>query len=213
MVQHWVIFYFFLVLSGHCFGQDERYYRQILTNEIPKLNQNTSEVPVAQFNVSGPVYKLDLDGDKFEESIEPQKRDGVDWLEIRNSSENKIFEAKLLAMGVESSIYKIRIVNISKIVKAAILFLDEGHTSGKKFESTGRIFILSFEKNNLATMTLTQGPHFFHEKQSQRDQYWRRDYMVNVYDIDGDGIREIAVQYNHIQRILKYGGKGEWQRF
>jgi len=213
MVHHWAILLFFLMLSGVGFAQDERYYRQILSGEMPKINQDAGDKAVGQFNVSGTAYKFDLDDDKIEETIQPQKRDGVDWLEIRNSSERKLFEAKLLAMGADSTIYKIKVVNISDKVKAAILFLDEGHTTGKRFESTARIYVLTYEKNDLTTLKMTEGPHFFHEKQSQREQYWRRDFMVNVYDIDGDGTREIAIQYNHIQRIMQYSGNGEWRRF
>ena len=213
MVHHWLIFLFFFTLSGAGHGQDERYYRQILTGELPKAAQGNGERPVTQFNVSGSNYKFDLDGDRIEETITPQKRDGVDWLEIRNSSETKLFEAKLLAMGAHSHIYKIKVVNLNSKVKALIIFLDEGQTAGKRFESTGRFFVLTFENNDLSTLSMTEGPHFFHEKEAQREQYWRRDYVVNIYDVDGDGTREIAVQYNHIQRIMKYLGKGIWERY
>jgi hypothetical protein len=212
-VHQSMFFLFFLALAVPGFSQDERYYRQILTGELPKLLEKTQEKPIAQFNVKGSSYKFDLNEDKIEETIEPQKRDGVDWLEIRNASENKLFEAKLLAMGSESSLYKIKVVHLSPKVKAAILFLDEGKTKGRRFESTARIYVLSFENNDLSTLALTEGPHFFHEKEGQREQYWRRDYQVNVFDLDGDGTREITVQYNHIQRIMKYLGKGEWERF
>lgn len=213
MVHHTFFFALFFMFSLGGFAQDERYYRQILGGELPKLNQEIKDKPVSQFDVRGNSYKFDLNGDKLEETIEPQKRDGVDWLEIRNSSGTKIFEAKLLAMGAESEIFKIKIVNLSKTLKAAIIFLDEGVIRARRFESTARIYVLSFENNDLQTMSITEGPHFFHEKEGTREQYWRRDYIVNVYDIDGDGTREIAVQYNHIQRIMKYRGRGEWERF
>ncbi|MCM2351041.1 MAG: hypothetical protein NDI69_13550 [Bacteriovoracaceae bacterium] len=212
MVHHCCFLFILLFISVSGFGQDERYYRQILTGELPRLNLEAGEAAIAQFNVMGAQYKVDLDGDGIEEIIQPQKRDGVDWLEIRNSSQSKLFEAKLLAMGAGSYIYKLRLVQISAKVRALLIFLDEGVTAGKRFESTGRFFVLSFENNDLSKMTLTDGPHFYHEKEAQREQYWRRDYAVNVYDIDGDGSREIAVQYNHIQRIMKYLGRGEWQR-
>lgn len=212
-MQHWTFFLFFFMMSKLSFAQDERYYRQILAGEIPKTNSNSGEKAIGQFNVMGSSYKFDLDGDKVEESIQPQKRDGLDWLEIRNSSGRILFEAKLLAMGADSSVYKMKVVNISEKVKAAIIFLDEGQTVAKRFESTARIYVLAYENNDLSTLKLTEGPHFFHEKLAQREQYWRRDFMVNVYDIDGDGTREIAIQYNHIQRIMQYTGNGEWKRF
>ena len=212
MVHHTFFFALFFLVSLGSFAQDERYYRQILGGDLPKLNQESKESTISQFNVNGSSYKFDLNDDKLEETIEPQKRDGVDWLEIRNSSGTKIFEAKLLAMGANSEIYKIKVVHLSKTLKAAIIFMDEGVIRAKRFESTARIFVISFENNDLATMSITEGPHFFHEKEGTREQYWRRDYMVNIYDIDGDGTREIAIMYNHIQRIMKYRGRGEWDR-
>lgn len=212
MVQQVLFFFFFLGVSTSLFAQDERYYRKLLSGDLPRAAEDIVELQAAKFNVSGASYHLDLDGNGIEEIIEPQKRDGVDWIEIKSFSQSKIFEAKLLAMGSDSHIYKIKFVKISDKVKALIVHLDEGKTKGKRFESTARIYVLTFENNDLSNIAMTEGPHFYHEKQAQREQYWRRDYAVNVYDIDGDGVREIAIQYNHIQRILKYDKRGEWTR-
>jgi hypothetical protein len=205
----------FLLISlwSSAHAQDERFYRQIIGGQLPELNKGTVELASSQFNVGGSSYHVDLNGDGIEEILCPQKRDGVDWLEIRDTSQRVIFEAKLLALGSESVLYKIKLVNLSLVTKALILYLDEGKTHGKKFESSGRIFVISIDNNDLKSMVLTQGPHFFHEKEGQREQYWRRDYNLNVYDVDKDGIREISVQYHHIQRFMKYLGNGMWLRF
>lgn len=211
MVQHSLILLLFFWLGGKALAQDERYYRQIFTGELPKTEAPQEVIP--QFNVMGTNYKIDLNDDKIEESIVPAKIDGVDWIIIKSSTDSPIFRKKLPAMGAQGHIYKIKFVHLSQTLKALILFLDEGRTTGKRFESTARIFVLSYEQNNLSNIAFAEGPHFFHEKEQQREQYWRRDYSVNIYDIDGDGTREIAVQYNHIQRIMKYTGKGEWVRF
>jgi hypothetical protein len=211
MVQQTLVL-FILLLSGLAFGQDERYYRQILTGELPKMNQQIPFKFGATFNVVSPDYKFDLDGDGVEEIIATEKRDGVDWIIIANAQGYVVFRSRLDATGAGSTLYKIRYVNISNTVKALILFFDEGPTHSKKFESTARILVLSYVNNDLKKMALTSGPHIFHEKEAQREQYFRRDYQVNVYDIDGDGIREIAVQYNHIQRIMKYEN-GIWNRY
>lgn len=212
MVQHLMLFLFFLSFTGLSVAQDERFFRQMLGDDLYS-QENVSKVKLDtyhQFNVKGASYKLDLNGDGIEESLQPQKRDGVDWLEIRDSSERVIFEAKLLAMGGESVLYKMKLVYLSKKVRTLILFLDEGLTKGRRVESTAQVYFLSYENNNLKTLKLTSGPHYFHEKEAQREQYWRREYSVNVYDIDQDGTREIAIQYNHIQRIYRYLGNGEW---
>lgn len=211
MVQHLGLFLLFTLSLG-VFAQDERYYRQILNGELPALGQGLQEVVEHQFNVKGARYLVDLNGDGIEEMIQPQKRDGVDWIEISGSGSQKIFESKLLALGGESTIYKIKVAQISPKTKLLILFLDEGKTNGRRFESTARIFLLTFDNNDLSTMHLTQGPHHFHEKEGQREQYWRRDYSVEVRDVNSDGTRDVVVQFNHIQRIMLYKGQGEWER-
>jgi hypothetical protein len=210
MVHHWVLF-FFLGLSLTVWGQDERYYRQILSGKLPEVFKTSKETLIQSINVVGPSYKVDLNSDGIEETIQPQKRDGVDWIEIRDTSERKIFEGALFAMGAESVLYKIKLVHLSPTVRALILFLDEGHTQGKRFESTARLYLLSYENNDLSTLKLTQGPHFFHEREAQRDQYYRRDFSVNVVDMNKDGTREVSIQFNRIQRIMQYLGNGLWK--
>ena len=210
-MHHLGIFLLF-TLSLSVFAQDERYYRQILKGELPNFSQDIGEVQEHQFNVKGATYSVDLNGDGIEEMIQPQKRDGVDWIEIRNTTQRKIFEAKLLAMGGESSIYKAKLVYLSSTTKLLMLFLDEGKTSGRRFESTARIYLITFENNDLSTMKITTGPHHFHEREGQRDQYWERDYSVEVRDVDKNGVRDVVVQYNHIQRIMVYKGNGNWDR-
>lgn len=213
MVHHGLFFLLFFVFSGAIWGQDERYYRQILSGDLPAQIDPLKISERTQFNVSGSHYKYDLNGDGIEETITPEKRDGVDWISIKNSAGKTVFEAKLLAWGVNSSIYKLKLVQLNEKTKALLIFLDEGLIVARRSESTARFFVLTFENNDFSTFSLTEGPHIFHEKEQQREQYWRRDYNVNIYDIDGDGTREIAVQYNHINRIMKYLGNGNWKRY
>lgn len=212
MVQQALLLFTFFVFLAPSWAQDERFYRQIISGELPRQGEIKTELPIHQFNVLGTNYRIDLNSDGFEETIEPQKRDGVDWIEIRNSIGNKVFESKLFATGGESTLYKIKMVHLSSTVRTLILFMDEGSTRGKRFESTARIFLVSYENNDLSTMKISDGPHFFQEKEKQREQYFRRDYSVNVYDVNKDGIRDIAVEFNHIQRIMQYKGNGEWTR-
>ncbi len=185
----------------------------MLAGKLPEFNEEFLEKPTHQFDISGSQYQIDLNDDGIEELIIPQKRDGVDWLEIRDSSRNVIFESQIFSMGSESSIYKIKFSKISSSIKVLILYVDEGKTEGRRFESTGRLYFISFENNNLKSMSLSSGPHFFHEKSYFRETYFRRDYVINLIDYNQDGKKEISVEYNHIQRIYEYKGKGEWTRY
>jgi len=203
----------FLLFSTPMRAQDERYYRQMLSGSLPDFNADkVRPKEKVHYLFESPAYRIDLNNDGIEEYIQSAKRDGVDWIQIIDFSGRKVFESKLFAMGAESSLYKIRLMQISPDVRVLILFLDEGKTQSVRFESTARIFVLSYEKNDLSSLKLSQGPHFYHEREAQREQYGRRHYDVNIVDFDGDGIKEISIQYNHIQRMMKYKGRGEWSR-
>lgn len=205
-----------LILNLGCcydvFGQDEKDLRDLFLGT--SLNQSLSvEKSNPHFIQQGKEYHFDLNGDQFLEILTTQKRDGVDWFMIKNSSRVKIFETKIFTMGVDSKLVKIKFVNISSNTKALILFYDEGLLSGVKKEATSKIVILSYENNHLGKITRADGPVFFHEKESFRDIYWRRSFNVNVYDIDHDGQREIVTQFNKIQKVMKYFSPGKWLIF
>lgn len=209
MLQHWFVFCLFLLGSAEIFAQDERYYRQIITGELP-VTIEPKESFVRNYLVKGAEYMVDLDADGIEEIIQPEKRDGIDYLTILNSSRSPIFSARLYSAGGNSTIYKIRLVNLTPRVKTLLIFLDEGVTKGLKFESTARLYFLSFEDNKLATLTLNPGPHTYHEKEAQREQYWRREFNVDVSDLNGDSKREVIVHFGHIQYVYEYQQNGEW---
>ncbi|MFA7614127.1 MAG: hypothetical protein WCY48_07800 [Candidatus Caldatribacteriota bacterium] len=208
-MPHYVILLLFFLSSSALMAQDERYFRKMLSGDLVKKADIADGLP--KFFVSADPYLMDLNGDGIEERIIPQKRDGVDWLEIQDSSHNVIFSAKLPSTGVHSHLFRIKMVALNSKVKTLILFLDEGYTHGGKFEAQGMIYLVSFENNDLTTLKLREGAKFFHEVHAQREQYYRRGYKVNVYDIDLDGDREIVVTYRHIQRIFKYAGHGDWK--
>ena len=65
---------------------------------------------------------------------------------------------------------------------------------------------------SFATFKLTAGPRYWHEYEGVRDQYWRRIYNLNIKDYDGDGTKDLAVEYNHIQSIWLYKGQGLWKK-
>ncbi len=212
MLQQCLVFFIILLGSTEIFAQDERYYRQILTGELPQTT-DVRESFVRNYLVKGPEYLVDLDSDGIEEIIQPEKRDGIDYLTILNSSRSVIFSAKLFASGGNSSIYKLRMVYITPTIRTMIIFLDEGSTKGLRFESVARIYLLSYEDNKLSTLTLTPGPHIYHEKEGQRDQYWRRDFLVDVKDLNDDQKREVIVHFGPIQHIYEYMRKGDWLKY
>src|SRR5690606_9250003 len=71
-----------IVLSlfwGHCFAQDERFYRKIFTGELKGTEETIQDYKV---RAQSPVYKIDLNRDGIEEGLIAENIDGVDYLRI-----------------------------------------------------------------------------------------------------------------------------------
>ncbi len=192
-------------------AQDERFWRKLLSGELTEEVVKPKEEPKWVF--ASPVYHLYMDTDGKEESIQVLKRDGMDWLDITGHDGVKLLEAKLWAMGSGSGIYRLRLMDLSKTVRVMVIFLYEGKTESRKLESSARLYFLTFENKDLTTMKVAAGPRYWHEYEAVREQYWRRLYSLNVEDYNGDGTKDINVEFNHMQSIWMYQGQGLWKSF
>ncbi|HLT22565.1 MAG TPA: hypothetical protein VKZ84_03945, partial [Bacteriovoracaceae bacterium] len=115
---HYVFLLTFFLTSTGLMAQDERYYRKMLSGDLGKKEE--IEDGLQKFFVSGDAYLLDLNGDGIDERIVPQKRDGVDWIEIQDSSQRAIFSGKLFTTGANGHIFRIKVVNLNPKVKVLI---------------------------------------------------------------------------------------------
>ena len=204
--------YFILILfvaSNFALGQDEQFYRRIFTNEL--INKPSALIEY-KLVVKSPVYQINLDQDKFPEGIRIEKRDGLDFIVVLSRFGEKVFESKLLGIGNKSRIFKIQLKTISKDTNALIIHFYEGKIDSTKFESTARLYFLTFPKNDYKKMVLFKGPHFFHEKEKVSEQYWNRRFSVNTIDYNNDGVKEISISYKKINRVYFYLSKGLWTK-
>lgn len=204
--------YFILILfvaSNFALGQDEQFYRRIFTNEL--INKPSALIEY-KLVVKSPVYQINLDRDKFPEGIRIEKRDGLDFIVVLSRFGEKVFESKLLGIGNKSRIFKIQLKTISKDTNALIIHFYEGKIDSTKFESTARLYFLTFPKNDYKKMVLFKGPHFFHEKEKVGEQYWNRRFSVNTIDYNHDGVKEISISYKKINRVYFYLSKGLWTK-
>jgi len=189
-------------------AQDERFWRKLLTGELTREQLKVPEAPKLVF--STPRYEFDLNGDGKNESIAVLKRDGLNVIEIYSHEKEQIFSGTITGVGVESKIYRLRLVDVSKKSRALLVHFFEGKTQSRYFESTARIYFITFKTDNLSKMSFQKGPQYWHEYEAPRDQYWRRKYAVNVMDLDKDGTNEVFVNFNSSQSIWKYQDTGLW---
>ena len=187
-------------------AQDERDYRKIFTGELKPEATPDKEY---KYIFTSAAYQLDIDDDGFFESIYLIKKDGLDFIEVKNFENHTVFSGRLYSYGGNSNIYKLTKTKLSEETNALILHYYEGSTDAKSFEGTARVYVLSVDKTK-RFWSLAKGPHYWQEHEEVKNRYWQRDYQININDFDKDGVKEISVSYNHIHRIMKYLGRGKW---
>jgi hypothetical protein len=197
------------LFENQLFAQDERLIRKMISGEL--AIESTKAVAPALFSVTGPAYRIDLNQDGLEETIQVKNQDGLNWIHIFDINQNEMFKAKLWAMGAMSRLYKIRLVDLNTESRVLILHVDEGRTESVRYESTARLFIISMDKNNLSSLKMVVGPRYWHERKAHREQYSFRNYFLNVIDLDKNGTKEIYVKYHGAEWIYIYQGRGQWK--
>lgn len=202
-----IIVFSFLISSS--WAQDERYYRQIFTGELFDKKEEALQYKVS---VSTNAYLIDLNRDGKNERIRALKKDGLDFIEIKDRFGKNLMTKKLKAMGGESKLYKIQLKTISTETDVLILHFDEGITNSTIFETSARLYFITIQNRNFKRMYFYEGPHIFHEKEKVKNQYSRRYYNVNILDYNDDDRNEISISYNHIQHIFFYIRNGIWRR-
>lgn len=196
------------VLALPALAQDERYYRQIFTDELLEEKDAPARHKVT---VSTPEYLVDINRDNHKEKIQVLKKDGLDFIQIKDRFGRVRFESQLAAKGIESRLYKVRLKTISESTDSLILYFYEGHSGTVVFQATARLYFITVENRDLDKVYIFKGPPFFYEKEKPVDQYSRRHYSVSVLDYNQDGRNEISTNFNQIQRIWFYLRKGLWK--
>lgn len=191
-------------------AQDERFYRSIFNGDL----SNTSDIPFEyKVEVSSHKYLMDLNRDSKKDSFQSVKKDGVDFFRINDEYGKQVFEAKLETKGKESKIFRASFKTISNSVDVLLLHFYEGHNDAAVFEGSARLYIITIKDRDFKKITMTKGPFFWSEFEGATNKYWARRYSVNTADLNKDGVKEISVSFNNIDRVYYYSSNGEWKKF
>lgn len=201
------LYTFILAFSTH--AQDERTFRELLI-EKAKEDSERNHRPHYDFTARSNRYYLDLNGDNNPESFFTSKRDGGDWLELFNSKGDKIYDFKFDTAGSWSRIYKVQMRKISTTAKILIFYFYEGVTRHMNFEGTARVYFLTWENDNLRSLSMFKGPYIWDENRTFRNHYHQRKFELSMFDFDNDFTREVAIRYGTITRVFKFLGRGKW---
>lgn len=199
----------YLISGSLCFAQDERYYRKIFTGELYEKKEEQLNFKIT---VATDAYLIDLNRDGKKERLRTLKKDGLDFIEIKDRFGQEILTKQLKAIGGGSSLYKIQLKTISTETDVLILHFYEGATDATVFEGRARVYFITIQNRDFSRIYFYEGPHIFYEKQMPHNKYGLRYYTVNTMDYNNDDRNEISINYGHIQHIFFYIRNGIWRR-
>jgi hypothetical protein len=170
------------------------------TNEIElKLNNKNSKL----FHESA-LYRIDLNSDGLLDGLKVYKRDGLDYIGIFDEEGKRKALYPLTPKGVESRVYRVESKAISTDTHLNIVYYYEGHMKGKQFYASSRIYLITLKNKNFKNMIFQEGPSVFLEREKIKNKYSLRSYPVTLKDLNSDGIQEVIVQANKLNRVLMF---------
>jgi hypothetical protein len=189
-------------------AQDERFWRKLVTGELTR--EQKKEPGAAKWVFSTPRYEFDLNSDGKNESLTVQVVDGLSVVEIYSHDKSLLFTGSLTGAGMDSKIYRLRLIDVSDKVRSLLIHFYEGKTESQRFEATARLYFVTFSKADMNKFSFQKGPQYWHEYEAPRDQYWRRKYAINIMDLNKDGAKEVFVNFNNSQSVWQYQSSGLW---
>jgi len=197
----------FVTLVQEVIAQDERYLRELLTERFynPEMDKNIRQNNY--FHVVSPYYQVDLDGNARNESLVFEKIDGKDLFHIHNYEGDRIFSAAFTPLGTESNLYKINLRDIGSGYRSLLLYYYEGTQNYLEFMGTSRLYVVTFKDLTPGNFVFFKGPLLWSEHKDTVGNYTQRGQHVLVKDFNNDGIKEISVRYEGINRVFHFTGK------
>lgn len=205
----WVVF----ALPWNSWSQDERYFRQLFSGELAREGESEKVQKKYSYFVHTPYYALDLNRDGVNEQVVFVKKDNEDWLEVLDHEKKKIFSYQFENKGFDSELFKIELKTLGPSTNVLLLHYYEGVSRYINFQGTARIYAVTIDNKDLATMKGFKGSSFFDEVKSFKGHYHKRNYEVYLEDLNKDSVKELVIKHNLTSNVFIYKGQGKWQTF
>ena len=204
------MFFLLSFFSSFCHAQDERYLRKLFIDKWIKKHSD-KVVKSYKYHQTTSHYQLDLDGDEMSESLLMDMKGGEIWINIYNATGKKIKEFELQVEGQGARVYQINKRKLSLNSDLLIVHFYEGYNTYLRFRGTSRLYFITWDDNNLKTLSLYKGPVIFDEFESLRGHYHRRTYKLSLLDFNDDGIKEVLLKHHLISKVYRYRPGGRWK--
>lgn len=209
-ILSFLMFLFSCFLTKDLLPQDQHFIESVLSGHKSYFEEFSGGI-AEKFTVESPFYEFDLNSDKNMESFVFEKKADEDWISIYDVlKKTKFFSYKFETKGKGSKCYKISIRRISKDTVVYLLFFYEGFIQYLDFYGSSRLYLMTIDKNDIKTLAVYKGPIIWQETSRYRGLYSQKDYLVDLFDYNGDGTKEVFVKNHRMSTVIFYDGSGKW---
>lgn len=195
------------------FAQDEVDFRSLFVGDKLKRGASVKTEKEYHYLTHSSLYQLDLNEDGQLEGIAFAYRDGEHWVEFYDFKKHKIFEYKFQSFGARAQVHKIKLVEVDKNTQALVLYFFEGVSKHVETTGSGRLYVLTMKNKDFSSLSMHKGIPYWIERKDHLGRYYRRNYEVGAYDMDGSGQKEIVATSGKITYIMKYDSKNGWKNY
>lgn len=212
IILNFAILLFCLLATKNALAQDERFFRKLFSGEFVNEKKVQDEKHYS-YAIHSSEFLIDLNDDGLKDSLVVVKRDSEDWLDVFNSSKDKVFSYKFEPKGANSALYRVLKKKLDEKTNVLVMFYYEGETNYVNYESSARVYLMTVDNKDLKTISVFKGPSIFEEQKTYKSHYHLRNYEVEVVDIDKNSKRELIVKNREMSQVFLYSGNGIWKTF
>ena len=194
------IFIFSFFHSLTIFSQSEADWKQIIRGVEQK---KIAKIKVGrQIKTFSDYYKIDLNDDGFYEGMVVENSDSGSYIHLFKTDFTHFQKIFVDVGGAFSKVEKIELKKLSNDGNILLIYFNEGLVRYLGTQSRHLLYSVFIPKNIFEHELKISRGYVIFEEFSKNGHYHVRDYKVTVEDLDNDGIAEILIKANNIERVM-----------
>jgi hypothetical protein len=199
------------MVHGVARAQDERQMRRLLgedfhQQELINLGKSTIQQSQVKWQAQTPLYQFDVDGDGSKESLMIENKDSRIYATMLDRYNRPMVMYEFKAQGAYAEIPKVHLRELAPGLKVLVFHFFRGKTEYTEFYSSGKLYFALIRNvpGNVPVVKFSEGPAYYEEQYDGQKHYHKKPMLWELHDYNNDGIQEIVVTYNKINRIYIY---------
>ncbi len=190
---------FLTFYSLNSWGQSEDDFRVFLP--LQDKSKKSKEKVDPLIAIDSPFYLIDLDDDGRKEKLQVSYLNGEQHFKIFDSENKLLISFPLEQRGEDAHLKRARLKSLGQGKRVLLLSFFAGKAHYVDYLSQVDTYLLTFDKNSLASLVWQKGPSIWEELRKGKE-YHRRYYAPYFKDFNGDGLKEIYFSYGERPAVV-----------